>query len=304
MLSHAEREMTRVRPEVFLCVKQAAGLEGPARFNADASDVAPECRRWSTNDPDRLALDAALRARDCGRIGSITCVTAGPVAADEALYYCLAAGADRAVRIPVAAAALFEPAVAGALLAAAIHHLGGRLVFTAQRSSDGESGMVPVYLAHALGAAYLSNASDFQLDGATVEIRRRIEGGHRQVWRSQLPAVVAFDGGGACPRYVAVAAMALARRREVQQLAPPALGVSLPQLPRPLRFERLVPPRVRTKRLPGPDWNQSAPERLRTIVSGGSARTESTILEGPRDEVAAVAADYLLKRRLLRRRDP
>jgi len=291
-----------MRPEVFLCVKQAAGLTTPVRFNSDASDVAPECRIWSTNDGDRFALDAALRAREGGVIGGVTCVTAGPTEADEALYYCLAAGADRAIRIPVSAAALFEPAVAGALLAAAIRHLGGQLVFAAQRSSDGESGMVPVYLAHALGAAYLSDVTDFQLDGTVVEIRRRIEGGHRQVWRSQLPAVVAFDRGSASPRYVAVAAMALARRREVQQLTESALGISLSQIPRPVRLERLIPPRVRTKKLPGPDWNQSATERMQTIVIGGAARRASTMLEGPREEVAAVAADYLHKRRLLRHR--
>lgn len=290
-------------PEVFLCVKQASGLEGPVRFNSDASDVAAECRLWSTNDADRFALEAALRARDCGTIGGVTCVTAGPAQADEALYYCLAAGVDRAVRIPASAALLFEPAATGALLAAAIRHLGGRLVFAAQRSNDGESGMVPVYLAHALGAAYLSNVTDFRHDEAVVEIRRRIEGGHRQVWRSKLPAVVAFDRGGEIPRYVAVAAMALARRREIQQLTAPVIGVSLSQLPRPVRLERLMSPRVRTKKLAGPDWNQSASERMQTITIGGSTRRTATILEGPRDEIAAVAAEYLHKRRLLRTHD-
>lgn len=295
--------MTRMLPEVFLCVKQASGLDRPVRFNSDASDVAAGCRLWSTNDADRFALEAALTARDCGAIGGVTCVTAGPAEADAALHYCLAAGADRAVRIPVSAALLFEPAIAGALLAAAIRHLGGRLVFTAQRSNDGESGLVPVYLAHTLDAAYLSNVTDFRYDGAAVEIRRRIEGGHRQVWRSQLPAVIAFDRGGAIPRYVPVAAMALARHREIQQLTAPALGVELSQLPRPMRLERLVPPRIRTRKLPGPDWNQSVSERMQTIAMGGSPRRSSTILEGPRDEIAAVAAEYLNRRRLLSRRD-
>lgn len=290
-------------PEVFLCVKPASGLKGPVRFNADASDVDADSRLWSTNDADRFALEAALKARDCGTADRVTCVTVGPAEADEALHYCLAAGADRAVRVPVPAAILFEPPVAGALLAAAIRHLGGRLVFTAQRSNDGESGLVPVYLAHVLGATYLSNVTDFRCDGAVAEIRRRIEGGHRQVWRSRLPAVVAFDRGGAIPRYVAVAAMALARRREIQQLTAPAIGVELSQLPRPVRLERLMPPRVRTKKLPGPDWNQSASERMRTIATGGSTRRTSTILEGPRAEIAAVAAEYLHKRRLLRTHD-
>lgn len=290
-------------PDLFVCVKQATVLKEPVRFTPEARDIAADCRYWRANEADRFALEAALRARECGAVGTVTCVTAGPAAADEALYYALAAGADRAVRLPVPAALLFEPSVVGTLLGTAIRYLGGRLVFAAQRSNDGESGLVPAYLAHVLRGAYLSNVSDFRLDPAGIEIRRRIERGHRQVWRASLPAVVAFDPGGTVPRYVAVAAIALARRREIEQLTPQALGTVLSQLPRPARLERLMPARVRSKKLQAPPSNQSAAERMRAITTGGTTNKKATFLEGAPHEVAVAVTDYLRQHRLLKRPD-
>lgn len=291
--------MTEMLPEVYLCVKATTRLQAPISFDSDARDVAAGCRLWGTNDADRFALEAALKARECGTIGAITCVAVGPAEANKALYYCLAAGANRAIRVPVPAALLFEPSVIGALLAAAIRDLGGRLVFTAQRSNDGESGIVPVYLAHALGAAYLSNVTDFHYDGSVVEIRRKIERGNRQVWRSRLPAVIAFDRSGASLRYVAVSALASARRHKIQELTAPLLGISLPQLARPVRLERLMVARVRTKKLLEASSSQSVSERMLAIAAGGSTKRATTILEGARDTIAADAVDYLRRRRLL-----
>jgi len=96
--------------------------------------------------------------------------------------------------------------------------------------------------------------------------------------------------------------MALARRREIQQMTVSELGMSLSEVPRPLHLQRLAIPRVRPKKLPGPATGQSVAERLLAVTSGVSAKEKATILEGASEKVAADVIDYLRERRLLHAR--
>lgn len=286
--------MTIVTPELFVCVKQALRVRSPPAFTPDRRDLAEQCRSWHTNEADRCALEAALAARERGWVRAVTCVSAGPPAAEQALRYGLAAGADRALLIPAAPGLLFDPAAAGTLLGAALRHLGARLVFTSQRSDDGRSGAVPAYLAHALGAAYLSEVWDLRLDAGRVEIRRRVEHGHRQIWQAPLPAVLAFAAGARAPRYVSVAALALARHIPIEQFRPQTFRAATVQASGAARLQRLAPARVRAKKTLAPSPTQSAAERMRALASGGSTAKRTRILEGATQETAAAVRDFLV----------
>jgi electron transfer flavoprotein beta subunit len=287
--------------ELFVCVKQATDVERPVRFTADAKSIAAHCRRWVRNKADHFALEEALRARERGEVNTVSCVSVGPAPAIEALAYCLASGADRAVWIPVPDELLFDSWAVGALLGSAIRHLGGRLVFTAQRSSDGESGLVPGYAAHTLGAAFISNVADVCFTRRGVEIRRKIERGHRQVWRASLPAVLAFAEGINTPRYVSVAAVIVARRRTIEEIRPEKFGVTLSAGPRLTQLERLMPARIRPKKLLSPVSSQSAAERMMAVSAGGLTDKSRKVLEGSREDLAAEAVAHLKDKRLLRR---
>ncbi len=288
--------------ELFVCVKQAVAVHGGLVLAPGDKTLAPECRRWVVNEADGFALEEALRLREQGVVTGVTCVTAGPPAAREMLAWCLAMGADRALRIDVPEGTWLDPNATGAVLAAAVRHLGGRLVFGAQRSDDGRSGMVPAAVAHALGAVYLSNATAVRLNGETVEIHRKLERGHRQVWAAALPAVVAFEPGGNIPRYVSVAALILAQRRAVEELAPPTLGVRLDELPRLNVLHRLTPPRVRPKKTVSLTAGQSVTDRLKTIMSGGMTdKKEKKVLRGGAEELAAEVVRLLKERQILGR---
>jgi electron transfer flavoprotein beta subunit len=285
--------------EIFLCVKHATQAQEPVRFTPDRNSLATESHGWTGNQADYFALEEALRLREDGQVETITCLTTGPVPAVEALVYCLAAGADKAIHIPVPDDMQFKPRAIALILGRAIHHLRGRLVFTAQESSDGESGMVPAYLASTIGAAFMSNVANIQLSGNEVEIHRRIERGHRHVWKAALPAVVAFNKDINLPRYVSVAAMICARQKAIVTLTPEMLGVSLAKLPRSAKLERLMPARARSKKLQTTISGQSAAQRILAITTGGVNDKNKKILQGQPEVLAAEAVAHLKEKKLL-----
>lgn len=286
--------------EIFVCVKHATEVREPVRFTPDGTNLATDCRGWAFNHADHFALEEALRLRENGQVETISCITVGPDPALEALVYCLAAGIDRAIHISVPDDMQFNPKTVATLLGRAIHHFGGRLVFTAQCSSDGESGLVPAYLASTIGAAFMSNAADIQISKNEVQIHRRIERGHRQVWKATLPTVVAFNKDINQPRYVSVAALISARQKLIIQLTPEMLAVSLAELPRSAKLERLMPARARSKKLHTPISGQSAAERILAITMGGANEKSKRVLQGLPEDLATEAVAQLKENRLLR----
>jgi len=286
--------------EVFVCVKPALAIAGPLELLPGGQALAPGCGQWVVNEADSVALEAALRLRESGAARQVICVSAAPQTAAAMLAWCVAMGADRRVHIPVAENATLDSYATGGLLGTAIRHLGGRLVFTGQRSDDGRSGVVPPVLAHALGAAYLSNAATATLAGERVEIQRRLERGHRQVWAAALPAVVAVEPSAMIPRYVSVAALLLAQRHAVEELNPAMLGTNAAAVPPLTVLRRLMPPRLRPKKTAAPVAGQSAADRLRMIMSGGmDEKKERKILKGPSAQLAAAVINLLGERQIL-----
>ncbi len=287
-------------PELFVCVKQPPASEQPVAGVEGERERAPELSPATAGRADAAALEEALRMRERGEVRRITCLTAGPPTDAAVLTWALTMGADRAVRLDVAEDARLDPCATGALLALAIWQLGGRLVFTGQRSDDGESGIVPASLAHTLGGVYLSSAAGARLGEGRVEIERRLERGRRQKWAASLPAVVAFEPALDVPRYVAVAALILARRRAIDTLTPAAVGVNLDTLPRLTTLKRLLSPRVRPKKLRSVSSDQSASERMSALMTGGRAGPQRrAVLKGDSEELAAAVVSLLRERNLL-----
>lgn len=291
--------------DLFVCVKQAVSIEGALSLAPGEKALAPECRRWVPNEADAFALEEALRLRETGRVNRVTCLTVGPEAASSVLAWSLAMGADRALRIHLEGDALADSVAVGTILAAAVARENGRLVFAAQRSDDGGSGIVPAALAHALGAAYLSNVISVSLENERVEIQRKLERGNRQVWTAALPAVVAFEPGANFPRYVSVAALAVAQRRPVDDGTPRDVGCDPAAIAPLVRLQRLATPRVRPKKTVSLTSGQSVADRLKMIMSGGMTdKKEKKVLKGAPDQLASEVIKLLRERQLLGQNGP
>lgn len=283
------------RREIFVCLERAPLAAASARPAPGERALARPPRRPGASEADLAAVEQAVRLREAGAVERVTCVAIAPAGAREPLEGALVAGADRAVRIAVAADLWLDAAEGGALLAAALRRLGAEIVLAAG------AGPMAAFLAAGLGAAHLSSALHVRLGAGRVEVERRLERGNREVWTAPPPAVVALAAGAEAARYPSVAARLRARRQVFDELSPDEIGAPLERLPRPVELRRVAAARIRAKTvgsfLPG----QSVAERLGALLTGGvTEKKERQILSGRPDTLAAEFVKLLETRQLLR----
>ena len=273
--------------DLFVCVKPALVIEGTARFGRNGTSLDSSCGRYSVDPGNACALESALRMRERGEVDHVVCLTAGPEGYDSILCWCMAAGADRVLRVDVPEEVELDTRATGALLAKVIRWSNGKLVLTSQRSSDEGNGLIAAVLASDLGAVYLSNSVHVQLQAEEVRIERKVERGHRQLWAAKLPVVVAVEPDANRPRYVSIAMLALARQGAVEVLAAGDIQVELIGLPRLTEQVHLAPGRVRVRRHGVGNIRGTAVERLQAIMGSGTATVSGKkVLTGSANELA------------------
>jgi electron transfer flavoprotein beta subunit len=288
--------------EVFVAMQATVSIQGRARIARDGRSVAAECLQSAPNPGDLVALEEALRLRDTGQVSKVSCIAAGATAADAVLSHGLAMGADRTVRIPTTDDLYVDTQRLGRSIAAAVAGSAGKLVFAASTSPDGEADALPHVIAAALHGACLTNVMSLRLSPNEVEVVRWLEQGRREIWGAHLPAIVAFEGRANTPRYAAVAALILARRTVSAGSAGSAAGTDIQATAHDpaTMLRKLLPPRIRPKRMAGGPIGQPASERMRAAIGGGTAEMKrNAVLSGPPDRVANRIVAFLDARGLL-----
>lgn len=285
--------------DVAVVMQATISVDGRARIARDGKSVAPECLRTALNPVDLVALEEALKLRESGLVSTVTCLAVGP-GADVALAHGLAMGADRIVRAEAPTELYVDARLLGRSIAAALADSVAQLIFVAGQSVDGDAEVLPHEIAVALDAACLTRATALKLSRDEVEVERWLEKGRREIWAAGLPAVVAFDTRANNPRYVAVAALALAHRSALSESVVHHADVRAVQSGAATSLQRFVTPRVRVKRVAGGSSEQGVSDRMRAAVSGGSVESNSgKALSGPPEHVADQIVAFLGERGLL-----
>ena len=163
-------------------------------------------------------MEAALRAREDGRVEEVVTITAGPAEAAQVLRTTLAMGADRAVHLRCGRDDLADPfAVAGAL-AEVIPEQDAGVVFAGLLAEDSGHGQVGGLVAGRLGWAWASAVTAVRFEDGRLLVERELEGSRAAVVELSLPAVVAVQTGLDTPRYAGLRGIMAARRKPVVEL--------------------------------------------------------------------------------------
>lgn len=279
--------------KIVVCVKHALDTTLPLRLlNGAVRQEAP----WSVahiGAAERAALDQALTLRS--RLGGdVIAISAGERDAVEALRFCLARGADRALHVrhpdPL------DPVGTATAIVTALRAERTDLVLCGNRSDDGASGRFPAELAASLDWPLVTAVGNLTLDqDAWVRVERRIERGDREVVRSPLPAVLALETGLGEPRYVSVRARHHAASLPIEEVAADAAAAA------PHEGPSIEMPKPRPRRVAGPDARLSAMDRLAHLLTGGvEQKQSSTFVEGRPDAAATEILRFLEERGFIR----
>ena len=215
---------------------------------------------WQINTFDEYGVETALRLTEKGkggeRSGEVVAVTIGPKEVAQQLRGVLAMGADRGLLVTADDAALDSDSIAR-VLAKVVEREKPDLVVLGKQAVDGDLNQVGQILAGLLGwpqATFLASIV-LAADGKSATTTREVDAGVEEK-RVRLPAVVTVDlriiakkavrnealaGPDAeweeTQRYASLKGIMAAKKKEVKELTPAELGVTLSPLVRVAGYE-------------------------------------------------------------------
>ena len=176
---------------------------------------------------DIRGLLKALELRD-EHGGEVVALTMGPPQAEEALRYCLALGADRAVHLTDRAFAGADTLATARTLALACDQEGYDLILCGRHSTDAETGQVGPEIAELLDIPQVTGVAALTLDtsGKTLRVERETDSGFDTL-DCPLPALVSATEDLAPERFPRKAERQAAQEKPVETVTASDLSADL-----------------------------------------------------------------------------
>ena len=178
------------------------------------------------NPFDEFAVEEAVRICDVVG-GDITVITMGPMQAKEALYKCLAMGADRAILLSDAKFAGADTWATSKTLAMTIQKLGFDLVVCGMKAVDGETCQVGPEIAEILGIPHVSYVKRVEMnsDGKSVLAERSTEEGH-QLINCSIPCLLTASKALNIPRVPTIINQMMAKKKPIEIFTAETIGAN------------------------------------------------------------------------------
>ncbi len=229
--------------KIVVCLKQVPARDSVLRLNPAATWIREADISYEVNEPDIYALEEALRLKE-KHGGEVVVCSLGPARALQAIKEALAKGADRALHLDDPA---FEDLDAHGVARALARALQGEkpdLVVTGLQSDDFGFAQTGVILAEMLGFCHSTIIMEIQITGASLKVKRELEGGWFQWIEMPLPAVLTIQSGINKPRYATLKGIMTAKNKPIRKLTAADLGMSAAESVSRQRISRVyVPPK-------------------------------------------------------------
>jgi electron transfer flavoprotein beta subunit len=208
--------------KILVPVKRVLDYNVKPRVKADGSGVDLANVKMSMNPFDEIAVEEAIRLREKGAATEVVAVSIGPAKAQETLRTALAMGADRAIL--VTSEDEVEPLAVAKILQKIAQEEQPGLIILGKQAIDDDSNQVGQMLGALLGWGQGTFASKVEVDGASVNVTREVDGGLETV-RLNTPAIVTTDLRLNEPRYATLPNIMKAKSKPMAQKTPADYGV-------------------------------------------------------------------------------
>jgi electron transfer flavoprotein beta subunit len=210
--------------KVLVPVKRVIDYNVKIRVKADGSGVELANVKMSMNPFDEIAVEEALRLKEAGKAAEVVAVSIGPAQSAETIRTALAMGADRGIHIK--SDAPVEPLAVAKVLKAVAEREQPGLVILGKQAIDDDSNQTGQMLAALLGWPQATFAFKLEVDGATIQVTREVDGGLQTV-KLQGPAIVTTDLRLNEPRYASLPNIMKAKKKPIEEMTADQLGVDL-----------------------------------------------------------------------------
>ncbi|WIW89517.1 electron transfer flavoprotein subunit beta/FixA family protein [Sphingobium sp. V4] len=207
---------------IMVPVKRVIDYNVKPRVKSDGTGVDLANVKMSMNPFDEIAVEEAIRLKEKGVATEIVAVSVGPAKAQETLRTALAMGADRAILVTVEED--IEPLAVAKILKAIMAEETPGLVILGKQAIDDDCNQTGQMLAALTGRPQGTFASEVALDGATVTVKREVDGGLETV-KLALPAIITTDLRLNEPRYASLPNIMKAKSKPLASKTPTDYGV-------------------------------------------------------------------------------
>lgn len=206
---------------IVVCIKQVPD-SAQIRVHPVTNTIMRQGVPAIVNPYDLFALEEALRLKDKFG-GRVTMLCMGPPQAEDALRKCISFGATDAVLVTDRAFAGADTLATSYALTSAIRKISQEqavdLVFTGKQTIDGDTAQVGPGIAKRLGwnlLTYVSKINEVDLDGRSITVERRAEGGVQRL-QTTLPSLITMLEGTNEMRFATMDDMLRAARVPVRK---------------------------------------------------------------------------------------
>lgn len=214
---------------IVVCIKQVPD-SAQIRVHPVTNTIMRQGVPAIVNPYDLFALEEALRLKDQFG-GRVTMLCMGPPQAEDALRKCISFGATDAILVTDRAFAGADTLATSYALTAAIRKIHAEqavdLVFTGKQTIDGDTAQVGPGIAKRLGwnlLTYVSKINEVDLDGKTLTVERRAEGGVQRL-QTTLPSLITMLEGTNEMRFATMDDMLRAGRCPVRKWSKDDAGI-------------------------------------------------------------------------------
>ncbi|MGB9499759.1 MAG: electron transfer flavoprotein subunit beta/FixA family protein [Dissulfuribacterales bacterium] len=197
---------------IVTCIKQTFDTE--AKIVIDNGQVSDQGVNLIVNSYDEYAVEEAIRLKEKNG-GEVVVVSVGGDKTHEALRYCLAMGADRAVLIQDPAMEHTDNLGCAVAMAKLISQMEYDLVFCGKEAVDDGAAQVPSMLAEKLNLPQANVLTALEIADGRATATKEIDGGS-EVLEMQLPAVFSAQKGLNEVRYASLPGIMKAKRKELK----------------------------------------------------------------------------------------
>jgi electron transfer flavoprotein beta subunit len=184
---------------VAICCKGVPVDPGLESVHIAEGDIHYKDTEFYINEVDAYALEAAVTLKTSHKAETVA-LTAGPLRAQEVLYFALAKGIDQVMRID---AETNLPELIAHSLLPPLKELAPQLILVGVQSEDWMGGEVGIYLSEALQTSLAFAVVEIsEVTETHVRVKKEIGGGRKAEVRLTLPAVLCIQTGIQKLRYL------------------------------------------------------------------------------------------------------
>jgi len=208
--------------KVLVPVKRVVDYNVKVRVKSDQSAVDIANVKMSMNPFDEIAVEEAIRLKEKGAATEVVAVSCGVAQCQETLRTAMAIGADRSVLVQTDAE--LQPLAVAKLLKALADKESPDLIILGKQAIDDDANQTGQMLAALLGWPQATFASKVEIADGRALVTREVDGG-LETLSVKLPAIITTDLRLNEPRYVTLPNIMKAKKKPLDTVTPPSLGV-------------------------------------------------------------------------------